>query len=129
MRTKNWLRINRELHNLTRKELAAETKVSFATIQALEQGINGGTKKTWETLEYYFSQTFNVDIDSIVYDIKNWIKLRNASALVYVSYVITKEDKFIFYDWSFTKPIQGNNFIKIQLGEALKLFKAQNKEV
>lgn len=129
MRTRNWLRINRELHNLTRKELANSCGVSYAAIQAIEQGTNGGTKKTWETLECFFMNTYNfsVDVDSIVYDIKNWIKLRTKNTMVYVSYVMTNENHFLFYDWSFKEPEL--KYIKIPLGEALKLFKEQNKEV
>ncbi len=55
MRTKEWLKKQRELNNISQKLLAEKIGLSPFTIMQIEQGLRSGSNSTWEKIEKYFN--------------------------------------------------------------------------
>lgn len=138
MKTKEWLKRQRQLSGITQKELAEKIGTSPFTIEQIEQGRRLGSTDTWDKIENYFENGVSVSYDSeeLIEEIKQDIKDFGKDHPCILIYKII-DDSIFFTNYDFiveddkfdeeTELEEGEKYLTTTLKYALEVFQSQNK--
>lgn len=139
MRSKEWLKEMRLKLGLSQKEVAEKCDLSIPAIAKIESGERYGSEDTWNKIESVLladEPIVSYDSDELIENLKDDIVEFGANSKCYLifkkyrkqlvfTYYILKNNKEMPFDKD--KDIeQDENYIEINLEDALKLFETQN---
>ena len=128
IRTKEWLKKQREKAKLTQKELADNTGISVNAIRNIEQGQRLGSIETWTKIERFFNEeNCSFEYTSLIASVKNDIEHWDETKQCFLYYVVV-DNHIVINDYSLEKP--SNNTERVLTGtlkQALDIFENENK--
>jgi len=136
MKTKEWLREQLKIKNITQKELADGTGISVNAISKIIRGERLGSPESWEKilnfLEYDGS-IYSFDSEELIEEIKQDIEEFGEDEQCYLFYQII-DNNIIFDNYDFivdemplTKEELKENYIITSLKNALEFLERQNE--
>lgn len=140
MRTKEWLKAQREKNNLTQQDLADKIDVSKFTIENIEQGKRLGSVETWEKIEDFFkADTMKISYDSedLINELKGDILEFGENKECILVYKVYDDGRIFFTNYDFIvdeTPFDPNKelepdekYIETTFKYALEVLESQNK--
>lgn len=133
MRSKEWLKNILNEKKMTQKELAEKTGLSLNAISKIVRGERYGSDDTWVKIINALSdehQNISYECEDIIHDLNEDIEFYGKNHectlifktihgyLVFTDYIVINNE---------FKLNEDENYIKIKLADALKIFKSQNK--
>lgn len=143
IKTKEWLKEQRKILNLTQKELAEKAGINRFTIENIEQGKRLGSVDTWNKLETFFNEkniNSNIEIsyanEELINELKQDVFEFGEDHPCLIIYKVLNGN-IIFTNYDFIvdeKPFnpekelqKDEKFIETTLKYALEVFDDQNK--